>query len=530
VLTDWLIVRRLAAELDGALRGARIRAVGTLSDGRFGLETDRGLLVIDVFGETPLATLEGRGAPLSRGPGWPRAASDVLAGLRIAGIRSRPGDRFLAVDCSARSRFGVASGCLLVAELVPRFGNLILLKGETVVSAAKSFEAGGKTIRTVKAGERYEPPPLPECAQQRIPRLLAESLALAAERGDSGVRSSVDALLANDPGAGADVYVYRDGDGRLAQVHLVRLLQLGDLAESRTTALLPVLSELARDSAGRRGVGNIEAKRASLAARIVRRRSALSRERATLERERDETAATDALRRAGEVLYAHLAEVPAGAESFVAPSDSAVTIELDPRLDAKGNAAAIFRRYKKLTARRAHFERRLVALTADERFAEDLAWEVERAEPEALDELTESIDRLQRKRARKVAAVRPQRRLSAREVSIAPDARIFIGRSPQSNADLTFRTARPNDFWFHARNTPGAHVVLRIDGGRKPEGAELERAAALAAFFSKARDEKSVEVDYTERKHVRKQRGAAPGLVWYTDARTLRVTPRDGAG
>jgi predicted ribosome quality control (RQC) complex YloA/Tae2 family protein len=515
--TDWLIVRRLGAELDAALRGARIRTVGTLVDGRFGLETDRGLVLIDAFGDTPLITLEERPAPLSQGPGWPRAASDALEGLRIVRVRTRPGDRLLAFDCAARSRFGVASGYRLVAELVPRYGNLVLLKGETVVSAAKSFEPGGKTVRTVKAGEAYGPPPLPENAERRIPRLVAESLAL-----DETL------LLGSDAKAGGPVYVYRDETGRIAQLHVVRLLQLTELDESEVPALLPLLSEFAGGAAERRSAGSTEAKRTALAARVERRRAALRRERAALERERDETATSDALRRAGEVLYTHMNEVPPGAASFVPSSDPELTIELDPRLDAKGNAAAFFRRYKKATARRTHFERRLATLAAAERFAEDLAWEVLRAEPEAIGELAEGVDRLEgRGRAKRTPARRAQRRLAPREISIAPDARIFVGRSPQGNADLTFRAARPNDLWFHARGVPGAHVILRIDGGRKAEVVELERAAALAALNSKARDAEKVEVDFTERKHVRKQRGAAPGLVWYTGARTLLVAPSE---
>jgi len=528
MLTDWLIVRRLGAELSATLRGTRIRAAGTLPDGRFGLEIDRGLVVFDVFGETPLVTLEGP-APLSHGPGWPRAASDSLEGLRVSGVRARPGDRLLAFDCSAQSRFGVASGYRLVAELVPRFGNLVLLKGETVVSAARSFEAGGKTVRTVKAGEPYEPPPLPERAQERIPRLVAASLAIEVERGGAAVRSSLDALSASaTEAAGGEVYVYRNADGSLAQVHLVPLLQFGDLTESRAPALLPLLSEFAAETAGRRRSGDFGAQRAALASRVARRLAALKREREALERERDESATTDALRRAGDILYAHHSEVPRGAESFVASGDPGLKIELDPRLDAKGNAAAIFRRYKKATARRMHDERRLAALGASQRFAEDLSWELERAEADALGDLADAVDRLEGKRVKKTGRSRTlRRRLAAREVSLAADARIFIGRSPQGNADLTFRLARPNDLWFHARNVPGAHVVLRIDGARKAQAAELQRAAAVAAFYSKGRDAQSVEIDYTERKHVRKQRGAAPGLVWYTDARTLRVAPED---
>ena len=246
-----------------------------------------------------------------------------------------------------------------------------------------------------------------------------------------------------------------------------------------------------------------------------------------MERERDDAAARETLRTAGELLYAHLDEVPARAERFVPSSDPSVTIELDPELDAKANAAAIFKRYKKAMAKREHLERRLGDLQQDESFADQLVWEIGRAEASTLEELGEDLDRLERRKG--LARAGKARRRNAIEVSVAPDARVLVGRSPKGNADLTFRIAKPDDLWFHARNTPGAHVILRIDYARAPQEAELRTAASLAAFHSKARGADKAEVDYTLRKHVRKQRGGAPGLVWYTNARTLLVEPRDGA-
>ncbi len=101
----------------------------------------------------------------------------------------------------------------------------------------------------------------------------------------------------------------------------------------------------------------------------------------------------------------------------------------------------------------------------------------------------------------------------------------MVGRSPIENADLTFRVARPNDLWFHAKGTPGAHVILRRSDRAETPDEDLQTAAALAAYYSKARGSLAVPVDYTLRKHVRKQRAAPPGLVWYTQARTILAKP-----
>ena len=85
---------------------------------------------------------------------------------------------------------------------------------------------------------------------------------------------------------------------------------------------------------------------------------------------------------------------------------------------------------------------------------------------------------------------------------------------------VTFRIARPGDLWFHARGIPGSHVVLQAPPGEAPAEGDLDRAADFAALHSRARNAPRVEIDYTERKYVRKQRDAGPGMVWYTNART----------
>ena len=108
-------------------------------------------------------------------------------------------------------------------------------------------------------------------------------------------------------------------------------------------------------------------------------------------------------------------------------------------------------------------------------------------------------------------------------------ARIIVGRSPRENVEVTFRLARPDDLWFHARGIPGSHVVLQAPPGAAPGDSDLDAAADLAAQHSRARTAPRVEVDYTERKYVRRQRDAAPGLVWYTNART-RVGIPERAG
>jgi predicted ribosome quality control (RQC) complex YloA/Tae2 family protein len=572
VHTDWLIVRRLAAELDRALRSARIREVGFTPDGRLALRVRaRGAggdaLVIDAFGQLPSVSLE-LGLEVGAHPGWPRAIADAVRGMRIERVRSRRGDRLIAIDVATQSRFGVLSSYRIVAELVPRFGNVLLLRDDVVVAAAREFTRVQNPRRAVIVGERYSPPPLPEAKPNPpdlsvllarlvaggaaagdidaavralrahvplLPQMVAASLVAEAARADgasvqvAGVRmlagaASLVGAAEDEPGDREALFVYRDG-AKLVQAHVVPLRQFASFAETREPELLSVLGEALLSERSEGATRSADARRASLEGRIAKRRAALEGERLKLELERGESAAAEGLREQGDLLYAHHAEVTRGATSFVVPGAQGVTIPLDPELDGKANAAAIFRRYRKTVAKRGHVERRLAQNAAEMQAAEELAWEVERADDSALDELRDEADRLER-RAPSRSGARVQPRRTALEVPLSVDARVLVGRSPRDNADLTFRVARPDDLWFHARGVPGAHVVLRIDSLRQPTSAELQSAAELAAYHSKARTSGTVPVDYTARKYVRKQQNALPGLVWYTNAKTIDVTPR----
>jgi predicted ribosome quality control (RQC) complex YloA/Tae2 family protein len=104
---------------------------------------------------------------------------------------------------------------------------------------------------------------------------------------------------------------------------------------------------------------------------------------------------------------------------------------------------------------------------------------------------------------------------------------VLVGKGAAENDELTVRVARGNDLWLHVRGIAGAHVVLRLEKGRGPDQESLLDAAHLAAWFGGARDEPVTEVVYTRAKFVRKPRGSAPGLVTYSQERTLslRIEP-----
>jgi predicted ribosome quality control (RQC) complex YloA/Tae2 family protein len=107
---------------------------------------------------------------------------------------------------------------------------------------------------------------------------------------------------------------------------------------------------------------------------------------------------------------------------------------------------------------------------------------------------------------------------------------VLVGRSNQENDYLTHRMAHPEDYWFHAHGVPGSHVVLRREGRKdNPSAKTIEEAAAIAAFFSKARHSSRAPVIYTRKKYVRKPRGAKAGLAMCQHEKSIMVLPKDPA-
>ena len=553
-------MRRAAVELERALRGGKVTDVGLLDDGRFAVRVGalrgRGplTLAVDAFGSPPLVTLEDAEIALAGDPGWTRAISAALRGMRVANVRARRGDRVIVVTLGTQSRFGVENEARLVLELVPRYGNVVLLRDRSVIASAKQFSPAENEARSVQIGAVYQPPPLIEARIDRvefaallaaapdaraqskaigafaalIPRILAESLVAEASAipwpsshqlagwFEQRITAMLDSTQGEPDGLGP-VHVYRDG-ARLMHVHVVPLHQFPTLTHETAEALLPLWSEGRLGDEGAKFASKIERKRTSLATRIAKRREGIERELAAVDVKRMDAAGRDALRAAGDALFTHALEVPPQATSFVPPLQSDLTIALDPELDAKANAQAYFARYRKAADALPHLERRAAVLAMRASTLDEFAFEVERADTNALDELLTALDELDGKKPqRRTLTLKPRQLL---RIERASGARIIVGRSPRENVEVTFKIARPDDLWFHARNIPGSHVVLQGPPGAEIDESDIVAAADLAAAHSRARNSPRVDVDFTERKYVRKQRDAGPGMVWYTNART----------
>ncbi len=521
--TDWILVRRMATELAGALRGARVTDAGLLDDGRVAVRFQRRrtatTLAVDPFGTPPGTELTDREPGLAGDPGWLRAAGTTLRGMRLTAVQTRRGDRVLVLSFGSSSRFGVETENRLVLELVPRYGNVVLLRDRLVIAAAKQFSPAENEARSVQVGLPYEPPPLPSGAPA-VPRVLAESAAASGDDPAALAAAAEAAAATEDP-----VHVYRAG-GRIVAAHVVPLAQHAALEHETSLSLLAVLGEARTARAGTQRDDALERRRAALLARIAKRARATAAELDGIEARIAASADRERLRRSGDALFTHALDVPPGAATFVPPTAPELTVALDPDLDAKANAQRYFARYRKATAALPHLERRRTALAARRDALDVLAFEAERADAPTVPELEADLAALEGRAPRR-ASPAPARRRAPLQLERPSGARIYVGRSPRENVEVTFRIARPDDLWFHARGVPGSHVVLQSPPGGIADD-DLDAAADAAAAHSKARNAARVEIDYTERKYVRKQRDAPAGLVWYTNARTRVGRPDAG--
>lgn len=101
---------------------------------------------------------------------------------------------------------------------------------------------------------------------------------------------------------------------------------------------------------------------------------------------------------------------------------------------------------------------------------------------------------------------------------------IFVGKNNIQNEELTFKVANGGDWWFHSKNFPGSHVIVKTNGDELPDNT-FEEAARLAAYYSKGREQDKVEIDYIQRKHIKKVAGSKPGFVIYHTNYSMAIEP-----
>ncbi len=243
-----------------------------------------------------------------------------------------------------------------------------------------------------------------------------------------------------------------------------------------------------------------------------------------------DTEKQDKYRIYGELLNTYGYNIPDGAESFEALNyydNQTVTIPLDSELSVRENSNKYFSKYNKLKRTYEALSSLIIETRNEIAHLESVATAIDIAA--SYDDLLQIKEELVSygfiKSHYTGKKGRPERSKSKPWHYLSSDGfHIYVGKNNLQNEELTFKFASGNDWWFHAKEMPGSHVIVKCDN-RQLTDITYEEAAALAAYYSKGRSQEKVEIDYVQRKHLKKVTGAAPGFVIYHTNYSMNIAP-----
>lgn len=283
-------------------------------------------------------------------------------------------------------------------------------------------------------------------------------------------------------------------------------------------------------------------RRAQLVQNIDRALQSVSTRLHSLQQQHERSKDVDRLRRWGDTIYAYLWQIQPGDTELIAETEMGEErIPLDPDKDPKDVAAEYFEDYRKSQKAGEQLPERIDAAEAEIAYLEQLKWLAGEAEGFAA---IEAIRQEFVEQGQSANGTRPRwesgkqnkghqasKKQANRKVSPLTDDDgnlYYIGKSGRENEQVTFEIAAAGDWWLHARGVPGSHVILRTRVPTdEPDEDVITRAASLAAWYSQRRDSGNVDVDVTQRRHVRKIRGAGPGMVTFRNEYTILVPAAD---
>lgn len=572
---DGLSTHALRLELTGRLTNARVLKVfqpwpdSVILHLRTGHVTER--LLLSAWSEHPSAHLT-RLQPENplQAPVFSMVLRKHLEPARLLRIEQIGLDRILCFVFETFEEHGSRAERTLVAELTGRSSNLVLIDPaeNRVIDALRRQSGSGR--RTLMPGASYEAPVMPG-ARKTNPFEETEEAFLrylrlaAAPRGVA--RLLMDGYDGFGPFSAAEV-VQRAGfapDVKREELSLedlkcvaraffslVERVRTGEIEptlfetnrgldwwllppasrEVRTVRSEDSLSQVIDTAFATQHEGfQVERQKSDLLKRVRRLHARAERKLSQREREASAAEAADELRHMGDLLSANLYMVPPRGAAHVEVPDYArdyapVTIKLDPMLTPVENVQAYYKKYQRAKRAATELEHLLREAQMEAEYLAQVMTSIELAEGTYdLEEIRLELEQqgILPRRAEPRRGKAKQVRSKPLRFRSSDGMAIWVGRNNRQNDQLTLHTARPVDIWFHAKEIPGSHVILRVD--KEPTPDSLREAAVLAAYYSKARESSNVPVDYVERKHVRKPSGAPPGFVIYDHHKTMYVTP-----
>ena len=242
-----------------------------------------------------------------------------------------------------------------------------------------------------------------------------------------------------------------------------------------------------------------------------------------------DTEKRDKYRIYGELLNTYGYSVPDGAsecEVLNYYDNKMLTIPLDKDISVKENSQRYFAKYNKLKRTFEALSDLIIETKSEIDHLESISTALDIARD--YEDLTQIKEELTEygfiKKQKNPKAKQPSAKSKPFHYVSSDGYDIYVGKNNIQNEELTFKFATGNDWWFHAKNMPGSHVIVKSGNDELPDRT-FEEAAALAAYYSNGRNYEKVEVDYIMRKHLKKVAGAAPGFVVYHTNYSMNIAP-----
>ena len=458
-----------------------------------------------------------------------------LQGALIESIEQIENDRIVEITVSNKNEIGDHIQATLIIEIMGKHSNILLVdkSSHKILEVIKHVGFSQNSYRTLLPGSTYIAPPSTESLNPftvkdeklfeilQTQELTAKNLQSLFQGLGRDTANELESLLVSDK-----LSTFRNFFGQETKPFLTETsfspVPFANQVGEPFTSLSDLLDTYYKDKAERDRVKQ-------QASELIRRvENELQKNRHKLKKQEKELLATDnaeEFRQKGELLTTFLHQVPNDQDQVILDNyytNQPITIALDKALTPSQNAQRYFKRYQKLKEAVKYLTELIEETKATILYLESVETVLNQAGLEEIAEIREEliqtgfIRRRQREKIQK--RKKPEQYLASDGKTI-----IHVGRNNLQNEELTFKMARKEELWFHAKDIPGSHVV--ISGNLNPSDEVKTDAAELAAYFSKGRLSNLVQVDMIEVKKLNKPTGGKPGFVTYTGQKTLRVTP-----
>lgn len=458
-----------------------------------------------------------------------------LQGAVIESIEQVENDRIVEITVSNKNEIGDHIQATLIIEIMGKHSNILLVdkSSHKILEVIKHVGFSQNSYRTLLPGSTYIAPPSTESLNPftvqdeklfeilQTQELTAKNLQSLFQGLGRDTANELESILVSEK-----LSTFRNFFDQKTKPYLTETsfspIPFKNSVGEPFTSLSDLLDTYYKDKAERDRVKQ-------QASELIRRvENELQKNRHKLKKQEKELLATDnaeEFRQKGELLTTFLHQVPNDQDQVILDNyytNQPITITLDKALTPSQNAQRYFKRYQKLKEAVKYLTELIEETKATILYLESVETVLNQAGLEEIAEIREEliqtgfIRRRQREKIHK--RKKPEQYLASDGKTI-----IYVGRNNLQNEELTFKMARKEELWFHAKDIPGSHVV--ISGNLNPSDEVKTDAAELAAYFSKGRLSNLVQVDMIEVKKLNKPTGGKPGFVTYTGQKTLRVTP-----